>query len=226
MGHVAQIVQVTGGLRVDGPVADATPQVVRGVVGRAQSGDAAAFDQLIVLFRRKVISTAWRVLGNQDDAFDAAQEVFIKLHRYLHTFRLDQDFSAWLYRLIVNACHDTRKRRGQHVSFEQERERGNLGYLRSPDDVEAQVEAAQQERIVAAALDTLAPKERAALVLRDLEGLSTHEVAKVLGSSPTTIRSQICLARAKIKEFRDRVMARDPGRDPVEVDGDKQAGDS
>ena len=186
--------------------ADEGPRALRSVIERAQAGDRAAFDHLVVLFQRKVVSTGWRVLGNQDDALDAAQEVFIKLHRYLHTFRSDQDFSAWLYRLIINACHDIRKRRPRHLSLEEERERGALDGLRSNDDVEAAAMVSEDERIVVAALGTLSEKERAALVLRDLEGLSTEEVARVLGSSATTVRSQICSARAKIKVFREKVM--------------------
>ena len=202
---MAEIVRLTDGLRVKDPADDGPIAPLRAIIERAQAGNAAAFDQLIIFSQRKVIATAWRVLGNQDDAMDAAQEVFIKLHRYLHTFRVDQDFSAWLYRLIVNACHDTRKRRPRHLSFEEERERGGLDTLKSPHDVEAAAMVAQDESIVAAALETLSQKERAALVLRDLEGLSTEEVAKVLGSTATTVRSQICSARAKIKVFRDRV---------------------
>jgi RNA polymerase sigma-70 factor (ECF subfamily) len=206
VSNVVEIVRLTGGLRVTEPADEGPGASLRLVIEKAQGGDAAAFDQLIVFFQRKVVSTAWRVLGNQDDALDASQEVFIKLHRYLHTFRVDQDFSAWLYRLIVNACHDTRKRRPRHVSLEEERERGGLEGLRSSDDVEASAMVAEDESIIAAALETLSEKERAALVLRDLEGLPTDEVAKILGSSATTVRSQICSARAKIKQFRDRVM--------------------
>jgi RNA polymerase sigma-70 factor (ECF subfamily) len=206
VSNVVEIVRLTGGLRVTEPADEGPSASLRLVIEKAQAGDTAAFDRLIVFFQRKVVSTAWRVLGNQDDALDAAQEVFIKLHRYLHTFRVDQDFSAWLYRLIVNACHDTRKRRPRHVSLEEERERGGLEGLRSADDVEASAMVAEDESIIAAALETLSQKERAALVLRDLEGLPTEEVAKILGSSATTVRSQICSARAKIKQFRDRVM--------------------
>jgi RNA polymerase sigma-70 factor, ECF subfamily len=206
VSNVVEIVRLTGGLRVTDPADEGPTAPLRLVIERAQAGDTGAFDQLIMLFQRKVVSTAWRVLGNQDDALDAAQEVFIKLHRYLHTFRVDQDFSAWLYRLIVNACHDTRKRRPRHLSLEEERERGGLEALRSNDDVEASAMVAEDESIIAAALETLSEKERAALVLRDLEGLATEEVAKILGSSATTVRSQICSARAKIKQFRDRVV--------------------
>jgi RNA polymerase sigma-70 factor (ECF subfamily) len=206
VSDVADIVRLTDGLPLKRPADEGPNASLRPVIERAQAGNAAAFDQLIIVFQRKVVSTAWRMLGNQDDALDAAQEVFIKLHRYLHTFRLDQDFSAWLYRLIVNACHDTRKRRPRHLSLEEERERGTLEGLRSNDDVEAAAMTSEDETILAAALKTLSEKERAALVLRDLEGLATEEVAKILGSSATTVRSQICSARAKIKVFRDRVM--------------------
>lgn len=204
VSDVVEIVRLTDGLRVKDSGDEGLGAPLRLVIERAQAGDAAAFDQLIVLFQRKVVSTAWRVLGNQEDALDAAQEVFIKLHRYLHTFRTDQDFSAWLYRLVVNACHDTRKRRPRHISLEEERERGALESLRSSDDVEAAAMVSEDESIIAAALKTLSEKERAALVLRDIEGMSTEEVAKILGSSSTTVRSQICTARAKIKVFRDK----------------------
>jgi RNA polymerase sigma-70 factor, ECF subfamily len=211
---VVEIVRLTDGLRVKDAADEGPSRSLRLVIERAQRGDAAAFDQIITLFQRKVVSTAWRVLGNEEDALDAAQEVFLKLHRYLHTFRTDQDFSAWLYRLIINACHDTRKRRPRLLSLEEERERGGLEGLISPDDVEASAMCAEHEGIIARALETLSEKERSALVLRDLEGLSTHEVAKILGSSATTVRSQICSARAKIKTFRDRVMNQEKREDP------------
>ncbi len=185
---------------------------LRRLIEQAQAGDAASFDELITSFQRKVVSTAWRMLGNQDDALDAAQEVFIRLHRYLRTFRVDQDFSAWLYRLIINACHDTRKRRPGFVSLEQEWQRGGLDHLRSDDDVEASASLMEDEMMIARALETLSAKEKAALVLRDLEGLSTEQVARVLGSSATTVRSQISSARVKMRLFRDRRVKMESGK--------------
>lgn len=190
------------GLTVAAAAAESTSEAVRALVAQAQEGDVAAFSELVTWHQRRVISTAWRILGNQADALDAAQEVFLRLHRYLRSFRLDQDFSAWLYRLVVNACHDTRKRRPQHLSFELEQARGAFDSLRSRDDVEASAIVLEDERLVSEALETLSEKERAALVLRDLEGLSTQQVADVLGSTPTTVRSQISTARAKLRAFR------------------------
>lgn len=185
------------------------------VVERAKAGDLAAFEELIDCHQRKVLSTAWRMLGNREDARDAAQEVFLRVHKYLGGFRSDQDFAAWLYRIIVNVCRDQlRKGAGHHQfsSFESEREAGTLETLASGEDVEANAIKSQQRALIVEALDTLSAKERAALVLRDLEGLSTEEVARVLGSSQTTVRTQISSARAKIKQYRDRVLNRTQAR--------------
>jgi RNA polymerase sigma-70 factor (ECF subfamily) len=206
---VSDIAEIAGlgGLAVKESEAEGAARPLRPLIERAQAGEAGAFDQIVVAYQRRVVSTAWRILGNQDDALDAAQEVFLRLHRYLRSFRTDQDFSAWLYRLIINACHDTRKRRPHHVSLEQENARGVLERLQARDDVEASAILLEDERLIARALETLSEKERAALVLRDLEGLPTQEVAQILGSSPTTVRSQISSARAKLRAFRDRALS-------------------
>ena len=181
------------------------------VIERVKAGEPAAFEQLIDCYQRKVLSTAWRMLGNREDARDAAQEVFLRVHKYLGGFRSDQDFAAWLYRIIVNVCRDHMRKRSAHhqfASFESELEDGALEALASNEDVEANAIRSQQRAMIGAALDTLSTKERAALVLRDLEGLSTEEVARVLGSSQTTVRTQISSARAKIKQYRDRALKR------------------
>lgn len=180
------------------------PSVLRPVVERAQAGDADAFTEIVSWYQRRVVTTAWRILGDETEALDVAQDVFLRLHRYLRSFDPAQDFGGWLYRMVVNACHDARRRRPRHLSLEDDRARGALDDLRSPDDVEASAGALEDERVLAAALATLSEKERAALVLRDLEGLSTQEVADALGSSPTTVRSQISVARAKLRAFRER----------------------
>lgn len=179
------------------------------VIERARAGDSAAFEQIMDHCQRKVISIAWRMLGDREDARDAAQEVFLRAYKYLGSFNAEQDFSGWLYRITVNVCHDIARKRGradQFKSFESEREQGNLETLASGENVEAAAIHSEQQEIIAQALSTLSKKERAAIVLRDLEGLPTEEVARILGSSQTTVRSQIASARAKIKQHHDRVM--------------------
>lgn len=208
-GEVAEIALMTDRLELPDSSAKAAVTALSPFIARAKAGDVTAFEQIIEFYQRKVLTTAWRMLGDQEDARDAAQEVFLRVYKYLGGFRLDQDFGAWVYRITINVCRDQARRRGrydQFTSFEAQQELGCFDALASGDDVEASAIHAQQRAMVFQALATLSKKERAAIVLRDLEGLSTEEVARVLGSSQATVRSQISTARAKIKQYRDRVL--------------------
>lgn len=208
-GEVADIAVMTDSLGLPDSSSKTAALLSASAVERAKAGDAAAFEVLIDCHQRRVLSTAFRLLGNREDAQDAAQEVFLRVHKYLSGFRSDQDFAAWLYRIIVNVCRDHIRRRGgghQFSSFESEREAGTLESLASEENVEANAIRSQQRAMIAEALGALSTKERSALVLRDFEGLSTLEVARILGSSQTTVRTQICSARAKIKQYRDRAL--------------------
>ena len=210
-GEVAEIALMTDSLGLPDSSAKAAVSSLGPVIARAKAGDIAAFEQIIELYQRKVLATSWRMLGDQEDARDAAQEVFLRVYKYLAGFRMDKDFGAWLYRITINVCRDQLRKRGhrdQFTSFEMEQELGNFEGRSSGEDVEAAAIQSQQRAMVMQALATLSKKERAAIILRDLEGLSTEEVARVLGSSQTTVRSQISTARAKIKEYRDRVLSR------------------
>src|SRR5262249_46586107 len=102
--------------------------------------------------------------------------------------------------------------RSGHASFEEERELGTLEGLSTREDTEATAILAQERALVARAIAELPEKERAAIVLRDLEDLPTEEVARILGSRPVTVRSQISSARAKIKLYCDRYLKRGNAR--------------
>ena len=210
-GEVAEIALMTDNLGLPESPARSRDSSARSVVERAKAGDVAAFEQLFDCYQRKVLLTSWRILGNREDARDAAQEVFLRVYKYLDRFQSDQDFAAWLYRIIVNVCRDHARKRGrrnQFTSYETEQRLGSFDSVASADDVEASLLRSQQQAMIAEALDSLSVKERAAIVLRDLEGLTTEEVARALGSSQTTVRSQISTARAKIKTFKDRALNR------------------
>ncbi|MFN0120576.1 MAG: RNA polymerase sigma factor [Blastocatellia bacterium] len=176
------------------------------LIAQARAGDHTAFESLLRCYEARVLRTATRMLGNADDARDAAQEVFLRLHKYLGRFDQARELSPWLYQMTVNVCHDLGKKRRPHLSLEQEAARGALDHLATTDDIEGDLDTARQKQIISAALLTLPEKERAAIVLRDIEGLETSEVARILGSSETTVRSQISMARVKIKRYRDRAL--------------------
>jgi RNA polymerase sigma-70 factor (ECF subfamily) len=171
---------------------------------RAMAGDRGAFDELLRRYERRVLMTAWRLLGSKEDAQDAAQEVFLRLYRHLHRVDPKRPLSPWFYRMTVNVCHDLhRRRRWDSVLRVEEVD------CASPDaDPAGEFTRAEQKQMIAAALQTLTEKERAAVVLRDIQGLSTSEVAGILGSRETTVRSQISSGRVKIKKFVERLERR------------------
>jgi RNA polymerase sigma-70 factor (ECF subfamily) len=206
--EVAEITLMTDGFQFGETVRNADAGLAA-LVERARAGNAAAFEQIVIHTQKKVLMTAWRLLGNQDDARDAAQEVFLRAFKYLNSYRADQDFGGWLYRITVNVCRDLGRKRGQirFTSFEDEREHG-FAAAANNENLEAALIRSEQRAMVADALDTLTKKEREALVLRDLEGLPTDEVARLLGTTPPTVRSQVSAARAKIKQFHERLLRR------------------
>jgi RNA polymerase sigma-70 factor, ECF subfamily len=181
----------------DRPVAAEAAEWVR----RARAGDAQAFAVLVENHERMVFRTALRLLGRLDLAQDAAQDAFLRLHRHLGRFDESRELGPWLYRVVVNVCRDVARRGGgaRLVAL------ADAGVLASPSDGarerEDAVARSEQRRMVQAALLTLPAREREAIVLRDIEGLTTEEVARVLGSSAGTVRSQVSTARLKIKRY-------------------------
>ncbi len=180
------------------------------LVARACAGDETAFERIMLATEQRVVSIAWRMLGNRDDARDAAQDVYLRVFKYLARFRAGEDFRAWLYRITINVCHDFARKKGAtglaqlgEIDFVQESAALEIG--RRGTDPESLALHEQQLALIRSALQSLPPKERAALVLRDLEGFSTEEVAQALGSRPVTVRSQVSSARAKIKTYCDKL---------------------
>src|SRR6266852_9255213 len=174
------------------------------LVARVLAGDTFAFEQIMLATEQRVVSIAWRMLGNRDDAREATQDVYLRVFKYLARFRAGEDFRAWLYRITINVCHDFARKKGvsgpaqlDQIDFVQEG--ATLETRRPGADPESLALHEQQLALIRSALQLLPPKERAALVLRDLEGLSTEEVAQALGSRPVTVRSQVSSARAKIQ---------------------------
>jgi RNA polymerase sigma-70 factor (ECF subfamily) len=167
------------------------------LVARARAGDADAFEALMAATEERVLRLAGRLLGDRELARDAAQEVFLRVYRFLGGFRDREDFRAWLYRITVNVCRDAGRRTGRPGP------RVPLEGREPADDGPGSEEALlSRERIVAvrAALETLSADERAAIVLRDLEGLTSEEAAAVLGSRPGTVRARIASARTKLRQ--------------------------
>ena len=173
------------------------------LIEAAVAGDLAAFEAVVRRYERLVLVTALRLLGEMEDAKDASQEVFLRLYRNLGKLERTGNLPAWLYRVTVNVCHDVRRKRPVEAQVD-ELDAVPAG---TPDPQRAAGDA-ERRRALDLSLRQLPERERTAIVLRDLEGLSTEEVARVMGTSEATVRSQICQARVKMRGFLERYFRR------------------
>jgi RNA polymerase sigma-70 factor (ECF subfamily) len=172
------------------------------VIQAAKAGDLGAFEQLMREHERLVLMTALRLLGRLEDAQDASQEVFLRLYRHLSKVETPT-LAPWLYRVTVNVCRDMQRKRTPSADIEEVPEP-----VAADPDPQRLTTDAERRRALTLSLRMLSEKERAAVVLRDLEGLSTDEVARILGSSEATVRSQISKGRVKIRGFLERYFRR------------------
>jgi RNA polymerase sigma-70 factor, ECF subfamily len=162
----------------------------------AESGNAATFEQMVEAHAALVLRTAQRLLLSEADAQDAAQEVLLKLHRFASKFDETRDLRPWLYRMTVNVCHDLRRKRKLDLALEDTAEPAA-----SEPTPEERWSAEERRQMLFEALAALSGREREAIVLRDLEGLTTAEVGEAMGVTEATVRSQIAMGRAKLKDY-------------------------
>lgn len=175
------------------------------LVRRTLEGDCRAFEQIVLMYERRVMTLSRRLLQGVDEAQDASQEVFLRAFKYLHRLDVRRPVEPWLMRITVNVCRDIqRKSQRRHFSFSEvpSAESETPGETRDPYSGFAWEQQRQQ---LWKALNALPEKEKMAVILRDVEGFSTSEVAEILGSSESTVRSQICRGRLRIKEAMDRM---------------------
>lgn len=186
------------------PREDASDGSLAATVVAAQQGDCGAMNALILANQQRVVSVALRLLSHHEDARDAAQEVFLRLFTHLHRFDATRPLGPWLYRVTVNVCRDLARRRRNRAttSLEADAETGRPHDLATSAQQESHVAEGEERRWLTLALLHLTENERTVVVLRDVEGLSTEEVARVLGTRETTVRTHLCRGRLKLRELR------------------------
>jgi RNA polymerase sigma-70 factor (ECF subfamily) len=178
------------------------------LVRRAQGGDTRAFDALVSKYRGRVYSMTYHLVQNESDAWDLAQEAFVKAWRALPQFKLDASFYTWLYRIAHNCSYDwLRKRKVENAGeFDDNRadhqpdptaEAVPRAFVR-PDKAMTNAELGKRIR---AAVAQLSEDHRTAILLREVEGLQYDEIAKVMQTSIGTVMSRLFYARKKLQEL-------------------------
>ena len=176
--------------------------IVRKVLG----GDANAFETLVLEYEKNVYNIALRMTGNSEDAADMTQEAFIKAYNSLQSFRGDSKFSVWLYRIVSNVCLDflRSKNRRPTVSLSVEDDDGEDAQLDVADESQSPellLDRKLTRDSVRRGLDSLPPDYRQILLLREIQGLSSDEIAQALSLEVGTVKSRIFRARKRLCTF-------------------------
>jgi RNA polymerase sigma factor (sigma-70 family) len=178
--------------------------------GAAPEWTPPSWDDLVRQHSSRVYRLAYRLTGNQHDAEDLTQEVFVRVFRSLSSYT-PGTFEGWLHRITTNLFLDMARRR-QRIRFEGLGDQA-VGLLRDDEPTPAQAfDARHLDTDVQQALEALAPEYRAAVVLCDIEGLSYEEIAATLGVKLGTVRSRIHRGRAQLRAALDHRRPRHPGR--------------
>ena len=167
-------------------------------------GDRAAFGVLVRRYQDRLYHTAYRLIGNAEDARDVVQDSFLNAYQSLHQFKGDARFFTWLYRIAVNAAISVKRKHRAMLSADLP---GRQTNAEPPDESDgnqpgSNLERAEDERRIQAAIDSLSAEHRAVIVLKEIEGQKYETIADVLGVPIGTVRSRLHRARL---ELRDRL---------------------
>ena len=171
------------------------------LVARAAAGDGAAFHALVERHRAMVYRLAYQFAGNHHDAEDIAQDVFIKVYRSLDRFRYDAQLTSWLYRIVMNACID-QKRRQSPAGWAPFTEEAELQMANTPADgpgPEDQAYGGQLGEVLESEIARLPPGQRLVFTMRHHEGLKLSEIAGALGLAEGTVKRQLHAAVHRLR---------------------------
>lgn len=178
------------------------------LVKRCLQGDSRAFEDLAVKYQNKIYALSYRYMGNEEDAYDMAQEAFIKAYRSLRSFKGDSSFGTWMYRIATNVCLDELRRRKRRIiplSLDEPLA------TRDGDEVEKEIadtsptadviyEQKELSQYIQQVLDEMKPDHKTTIILRDIMDLTYEEIAQVSDCSIGTVKSRLSRARDALRK--------------------------
>src|SRR6185369_14057673 len=186
----------------------ADPTSDHALLEATRTGNEDAFAELVSRYRNQITSYIYRMTNDYDGAVDLAQETFVRLYRAVDRYQTSHAFSTYLYRIATNlAISELRKRKRRKLvsltGFFQTSDRGEAREFDPADErplVDCELVATERRQAVQRAISTLPEKYRAPLILRDVEGRSYEEIARILETSEGTVKSRISRARGFLRE--------------------------
>ncbi len=172
------------------------------LISRAAGGDVSAFQALVEQHRSMVYRVAYQFAGNHYDAEDIAQDVFIKVYRSLDRFRRDAQLTSWMYRIVMNACIDHRRRHrpGVAVPFGEEAEQRILNTPEDRPGPEERAYAGELGQAIEGEIGRLPPGQRVVFIMRHHQGKKLCEIAEALGLAEGTVKRQLHAAVHRLRQ--------------------------
>jgi RNA polymerase sigma-70 factor, ECF subfamily len=172
------------------------------LIERAKAGDAKAFGVLVERYQRRVVGVAMAVVHDQEDALELAQETFVRAFENIGKFESRSSFSTWLYRIAANIAIDFRRRERRHPTLRGEEADNEIQRLPSKiGDSFKEAQRSEMAQRITDALGQLTPEHRAAILLREVEGLSYDELSDVLQCPRGTVMSRLHYARNHLRQI-------------------------
>ncbi len=171
------------------------------IITRCQKGDQDALREIFDRYHKKVYRIAYGVVREREDALEIVQDVFVKLYRSIKDFKGRSNFYTYLYRIAINTAIDhSRTKKLSYPTLKDEERDLELsnGFEKRPDRILMQKELEEKVNL---AMGRLPPEQKAALILKEIEGLSYHEIAESMGCSIGTVMSRLHYGRKRLREL-------------------------
>jgi RNA polymerase sigma-70 factor (ECF subfamily) len=180
------------------------------LIEKARSGDAVAFNQIVLAYRKRILGTISRLIGRPEDVEDVGQEVFVRLYYSLDQLRAPEVFEPWLYRLTVNAAYDY-LRRSKRRSESRMADLSEQQVTRADSVAGGKLDSEEREKSrVREFMDALfrhvSEEDRLLLTLKEVEGLSLKELEKVYKVSENALKVRLFRARQRVLKAYDKAM--------------------
>jgi RNA polymerase sigma-70 factor (ECF subfamily) len=182
------------------------------LIDRFKDGDTSAFGEIVNKYQDKIYNLCRHMLGNAEEAEDAAQDVFLKAYQALPKFQPEASLYTWLYRIATNTCIDYKKKPSFESLFGDSGEGERLVHDRATDapSPEKLYQSKQIDQALQESLGKLSPKLRAIIVLKEIEELSYEEIADTLEISMGTVKSRIARAREELQKLMQKFREQNP----------------
>jgi RNA polymerase sigma-70 factor, ECF subfamily len=186
------------------------------LIRRAQAGDSAAFNEIVLAYRKRILGTITRLIARTEDVEDVAQEVFLRLYFSLDQLRTAEVFEPWLYRLTVNAAYDYLRKQRRRMEFRMsDLSEQQVVLADAAAGGKADREEQHQKRVresVASLLGAVSEADRILLMLKEVEGLSLKELEKIYRVKENALKVRLFRARQRVLKAFGAVEGKEPAK--------------